>query len=649
MISFFRRALASWIVVGLLGLIMLAFIITGVHSPTGLGSLADNGDILARVGDETVTGSELSDQLNRQVSRIRQEQPQSEVDMAAYVREGAFEQNLGEMVRAKALAAFGHKQGMRVSKRLVDGEIASIPAFRNLAGEFDQTTFRRTLAAERITEDALRSDIAAQIIQRQLLVPVAASAKLPATMARYYAGLRLETRSGAVGLVPSAAMTPGNEPTDAEISAHFKGHQDRFTIPERRVLRYAAFGRADVAATAKASDAEIAAAYRAAAANYGPKETRSFSQVVLPSEAAAKAFAAKLASGTSFAQAAAQGGFAPGDIAIGAQSKADLARLIGPAVADAAFAAGKGQTTAPIRSPLGWHILRVEGITTTPARPLEAVRAEIAARIEQQKADDALNALVSAIEDAIGDGASFAEVARAHKLQVQETAPITATGAAPGVADFKLPPDVAPLLKPGFEMSTDEDPVVETVTPNQRFALLAVSRVEPAAPPPLAEIRDVVKADLVRERARARAQALASSIVAKANAGIPLEQAFASAGVRLPPVQRVNVRRMDLEQMGERVPPPLAMIFALPKGKTRLLAAPNGNGWFVVHVEQVVPGDLSKAPGLLEQTRSQLSQGVSDEYGAQFARAVEQSLDIERNQVATARVKRQLQGGGAAE
>ena len=85
------------------------------------------------------------------------------------------------------------------------------------------------------------------------------------------------------------------------------------------------------------------------------------------------------------------------------------------------------------------------------------------------------------------------------------------------------------------------------------------------------------------------------------------------------------------------------------KGKTRLLAAPNGTGWFVVHVEQVVPGDLSKTPGLLEATRSQLSQGASEEYGAQFARAVERSLNIERNQAATARSKRQLQTGGATE
>lgn len=648
MISFFRRALSSWIVIALLGLIMLAFIITGVSAPSGV-SLTDDGDILARVEDETITGAELSDQLNRQLSRIREEQPQSDIDMAAFLREGAFEQSLAEMVTAKALSAFGHEQGMRASKRLIDGEIASIPAFRNLAGEFDQTTFRRVLAGERISEATLRSDLAGQIIQRQLLVPVAASAKLPATMARYYAGLRLETRHGAVGLVPVAAVGPGTEPTEAEIAAHFKRRQDRFTIPERRVLRYAAFGRADVAATAKASDAEIAAAYRAAAANYGPKETRSFSQVVLSDEAAAKAFAAKLASGTSFAQAAAQGGFAAGDIALAAQTKADLARLSGPAVANAAFAAAKGQATAPVRSPFGWHILRVEEVTTTPARPLEAVRGEIAARIEQQKADDAINSLVTAVEDAIGDGASFAEVARAHNLQVQETAPITAGGTAPGVADFKLPPDVAPLLKPGFEMSPDEDPVVETITPNQRFALLAVSRVEPAAPPPLAEIRDVVKADLVQERALARAQAMASSIVAKANAGTPLEQAFAAAGVRLPPVQRVNVRRLDLEQMRERVPPPLAMIFSLPKGKTRLLAAPNGAGWFVVHVEQVVPGDLGKVPGLLEQTRSQISQAVSQEYGAQFARAAERSLDVERNAAATARVKRQLQAGGAVE
>ncbi|MDB5699693.1 MAG: hypothetical protein JWN69_2497, partial [Alphaproteobacteria bacterium] len=616
--------------------------------PTGLGSGAASGDTLVQVDDQAVTASEITDQLNRQLSRIRQEQQQPDLDMATFVRQGAFEEVLSQMVTSKALNAFGHRQGLRASKRLVDGEIASMPAFRNLAGQFDQTTFRRALAAERVSEDQLRDDLASQIIQRQLLVPVAASPKIPTAMARQYAALLLEARSGSVGLVPAAAVGPGSEPSDAEINAHYTRRQDRFTIPERRVLRYAAFGHDDVAGSAKASDAEIAAAYRAAAATYGPKETRSFSQVVFPSEAAAKAFATKLASGTSFAQAATQAGFGPADVALGAQTKADLARLIGPAAAGTAFAAAKGQVTAPIRSPLGWHILRIEEITTTPARPLEAVRGEIAARLERQKADDALNSLVSALEDAIGNGASFEEVARAHKLQVQETAPITAGGDAPGVANFQLPRDVAPLLKSGFEMSPDEDPVVETVTPNQRFALLAVSRIVPAAPPPLAQIRDMVKADLVRERSLARARTIAAAIVAKVNAGAPLDKAMAGAGMRLP-VERVSARRIELAQRAGKVPPPLAMIFSLPKGKARLLAAPNGAGWFIVHLSEVVPGDVDKTPGLIEATRGQFGQVVGEEYGAQFSRAVERSLDLDRNQAAITRVKGQLQSGGAVE
>jgi peptidyl-prolyl cis-trans isomerase D len=66
---------------------------------------------------------------------------------------------------------------------------------------------------------------------------------------------------------------------------------------------------------------------------------------------------------------------------------------------------------------------------------------------------------------------------------------------------------VAPLLKAAFDMAADEDPVVETIAPNQRFAVLAIGRALPAAPPPLAQIAPIVKADLVRKRASDRAKA----------------------------------------------------------------------------------------------------------------------------------------------
>jgi peptidyl-prolyl cis-trans isomerase D len=104
------------------------------------------------------------------------------------------------------MLVFGREQGIGASKRLVDGEIASIPAFQNLAGQFDQTAFQAALRNERITEQQLRDDLASTLIQRQIMVPVAGSPHVPGTMAQRYASLLLEQRQGSVGLVSSEAV-----------------------------------------------------------------------------------------------------------------------------------------------------------------------------------------------------------------------------------------------------------------------------------------------------------------------------------------------------------------------------------------------------------------------------------------------------------
>ncbi len=87
------------------------------------------------------------------------------------------------------------------------------------------------------------------------------------------------------------------------------------------------------------------------------------------------------------------------------------------------------------------------------------------------------------------------------------------------------------------------------------------------------------------------------------------------------------------------------MLFSLPQGRAKILAAPNGAGWFVVHLASRVPGDARTNPGLVQATRGEFARILGEEYAAQFTRAVEQRLDVERDEEALARVKRQMQGG----
>lgn len=648
MLTFFRRMFTSKIggvfaaiFVGIIGVAFAMMDMTGI---SGFGG--GSGESLATVEGESIAATEITDQVNRQLARAREQQP--DLDMNTFLASGAYEQILSQMISSKAMEAFGHDQGLAVSKRMVDREIASIPAFHNLAGKFDDAAFRTALRNQNMTEHQLRQDIAGSLIQRQILLPVAGSPKVPHAMADRYASLLLEQRSGSVGLVPTRAMPGSAEPTDADVGAFFKANVARYTIPERRVLRYAFVGPEQVSAAATPTNAEIEAFYRANSDKYGAKQDRTLSQVVLPDEKAAKAFAAKLAAGTSFAQAASQAGFSAADTALGKQDKEAFAKLTSAAVANAAFAAAQGATTQPLQSSLGWHIIRVDAVNNIAATPLAAVRAEIEKELGTQKQEEALATLVGRIEDALGEGSSFEEVATAEKLAIQETPPITGSGIQFDNPNWKAP-ELQPLLKTAFDMGPDEDPVVETLVPGKRFAVLAIGRVVPAAPPALAEIKGRVKADLVTQRASDQAKAAATAIVAKINAGTPIAKAFADAKLPLPPVQPVSARRIDIARPNQPVPPPLALIFSMPKGKARILRAPNGEGWFVVHLGAVVPGNASSQPGLIEATRGQFERIMGEEYADQFARAVTAGLKVKRNEQAIQTTKQSLRRGGSVE
>jgi peptidyl-prolyl cis-trans isomerase D len=647
MLSFFRRGITAKIMLGILAIGLFAIVITGFGTGgSGLGGVSGlGGSTVAKVGGESITTTEVQEEAQRQLRRLREQQP--ELDMARFLGAGGLEELVTQMLNQAAVVGFGREQGLSVSRKMVDAEIANAPAFRGLTGQFDPSVFQRLLQQEGISEAQLREDIARGMIQSQLLAPTSRSPHVPDAIVNQYASLLLESRTGIIGAVPTKAMGPGKEPTDQEVAAYYQKNRARYTIPERRVVRYALFGAEQVAAQAKATDAEIEAAYRQNPA-YAARETRRLAQVVLPTEVAARALAQKVAAGMPFAQAAAQAGFSATDIAIGEQTREAYARAASAAVANAAFGAAKGATVGPVKGPIGWHVVRVEDVRTIAARPLAAVRAEIATQIEQKKAQNAVQDLATRIENAITEGASFAEIAQANGLQVRETVPVTATGAAPGNAAWKAPPELQPLLQTAFDMEPNEEPVVEPIGNGQSFALMTIGGVTAAAAPPLAQIRDQVKMELIVRRASDRARAVATSIASKINAGTPPAEAFAQAAVRLPPVQTVSATRREVGRQDAQVPPPLKMVFSLPRGKARLVPAPDGRGWFVVYTQSITPGDASKEPAVAQAIRGQFGDIFGEEYRAQFTAAAAKVLKVKRNDNALAQVKQQL-GGGAAQ
>ena len=646
MLDLFRRLSKSKIGIAVFAIFIAAlafgFAAADIRALGGHGFSAGS-DTVAKVGKARITTAELQQRVMRALENARQDRPG--LTMAEFVRMGGVDQILQQMTDTMALEQFAKSQGFGVSRKMEDAQIASAPVFRGLNGQFDQAAFEAFLQRQRVSEREVRADLAREMYLNQLLVPATGASLAPATLTLPYASMLLEQRTGRVQFVPAAAFR-GAPPTDAELEAYYRKNIARYTTPERRVVRYALIDRAAFEAAAQPSEAEIRQAYDAGKAQYAAKETRTISQVIVPSEAAARDLAAKIAAGAPIADAARAAGLE--SVTLNDQTREQYADASSAAVANAVFGTPQGKVAAPARSGLGWHVARVDKITSVPGKTLDQVRGELVAKLKQQKADQAMADTVAKIEDAVGDGATFDEVVQTNKLQPVTTPALLTDGTNPDAPGVPGTPELPAVMKAAFAMDVGDDPSVEQVVPNQRVALVKTDSIVPPSPQPLARIRDKVAADLVAERSLAAAMEAADKVAAKVNGGTPLAQAVSGAGARLPASAALSGRRGELLRQGQQAEPQLAALFSLRQGKARVAPAKDRSGWYVVTVDGIVPGDARTQPQLLQTTRMQFSSVFGQEYGQQLAAAARKSVGVEINPAAVARLKAELVGGAPA-
>jgi peptidyl-prolyl cis-trans isomerase D len=310
------------------------------------------------------------------------------------------------------------------------------------------------------------------------------------------------------------------------------------------------------------------------------------------------------------------------------------------------FAAKQGDIVGPIRSDLGWHVLKVDAVRTEAGKPLSAVSGEIAARLTDEKRKGALADLVAKVEDSIADGSSLAEAAGSAGLAVTRTPAITAGGVARAQPDYKLPEELAPAIRASFELGEGDEPVVETLSGEAGYALVGVDDIIAAAPAPLASIRDQVAADWKAKQASDKARAAASAIAARVAKGTPMAEAVAASGAKLPAPQQVAKRRIELSTSDGRVPPAVGMMFSLAQGRSRMIADPQGRGFVIVKVTKITPGNATLQPNLISRTQSEFQNAAADEYAAQMSNAIKADVGVKRNEEAIAAAKQRITGGG---
>ncbi len=654
MLSFVRRLVNSrlglLVTFAVLVLIALAFAagdVTGLRS-NGFGGVT--GTNVATVGNRSISSADLKADAQRAMDGYRRQYPS--LAMPEFIDKGGLDFALDGRINSLAIEAYAQGQKIRIGKSLIDNQIATAPPLQGLDGKFDKTKYQQFLQQQGISDDEMHKQLGRSLAEAQLIAPLLPTAtgkiRAPAEMATPYASMLLEKRSGTIAFIPTQSVTLPTPITETEAQNYYKANVARYSVPERRSVRYAVFTVADLKARSTPTEAEIAKAYQDQSARFQATENRTLHQVVLLDQKSADALAAKVRGGTAIEAAARAAGLEAA--AITDVTKTAYTTQTSPDLANQVFGATSGATIGPVKTSLGWTVAHLDSIKAVPAKSLDQARPDLVKELTDKKMTVVATSIRAQFDDDIGNNKTIEEIAKDLKVTLQTAPPLTAQGVD---TDAKTPvkpdPAMAPYYQLAFTTEASDDAQMIPVNKEGDFALAKLDRIIPAAPRPYATVADQVKKDLTIERQLGVSRNVARAIVDKVNKGMPLAQAISQSGVKLPgtkPIPDTARAVLFARDPNKPVPAPLVLLFNTPLHTAKLLAAPYKGGWFVLVVDKIDRGNARGNADIVDKMRGDLGSTFGDEYRQQYIRAMRNQVGTKKNTTAIADVRAELLGQG---
>ena len=510
----YRRALQ----VGLL-VVIAAFVATSVFV-FGQGSLrGDPGTSVATVNGEAISldryQRRYQDFVNFYGARLREKLTP---EMAE--RLGLPQQVVEDLVQEALILQRAGAERLEVNDEELNAQIHAIPDFHE-NGRFSLKRYEDVLRRVPLSKTAFEDDVRRRMTRIKLEGIVRNGVKLTeGEIEQAFVHNREEVRA-AWALVDLAPIMTAVTVTDAELETYFKDHAAEFRLPERRRIQYVTFAPKDFTGTV--SDAQVEKYYTEHAQEFSTPRQVKVSHILARvgesgGSAAEDQARAKIAvairrakAGEDFAKLARELSDDPGS----AKSGGDLGFVSkGQLVPDfeAAIAVlKKGEISPePIRTPFGFHVIKVMDINEGGSKPLREVAPQIRERLQAEAAEQAAKTKAEEMRAKLLGAGDFMAQAKTLGLTPVETTIPRRERPMDKAAGDSVEESAFGLAKGGVSTPLK--------TP-AGFLVLKVADELPAGVPPLAAIKDGVTANLKRQKADAAALDRVRTLVAEAKSG----------------------------------------------------------------------------------------------------------------------------------
>ncbi len=512
------------VIIGILALSMLLYLV-----PQGSDTAQSSTDVVAKVGDQSITLAEIHDRLN-QIRRGNQIPTQLE---GLYAR-----QILNQLVFQKEVEYEAKRLGITISdKERADRIRQYLPTVYNgdtfvgmdtYAREV-QTRFQMTVPA---FEQAVRDGLVEEKFRKLLTDGISVS---PAEIQEEFKVQNEKIKLDYVVIKPddlAAKLTLSED----QIKAYFDQNRSKYQIPEKRSVRYALVDINQIRQNTTITEDELKVIYQQNIQQYQVKNRvhaehillmtvgKTDAEVVEIKKKADDILAQAKKKGANFEELAKKYSEDPGS----KTKNGDLGWIeqgqTVPEFEKAAFSLNKGEVSDLIKTQYGFHIIKVLDKETAHTKTFDEVKDSLrTSPAALNKAELAAGSLADKLSADIRQSNKLGldELAAKYHLPVSETRPVSAT-------------------EPVFELGTSRDiheqilqlrkgELSLPIHTDRGYVVLQLKEVFPAHPGTLEEVRDKVIGDLKDQKGSELAKAKAEELQARVQKG----EKFATAAKAL--------------------------------------------------------------------------------------------------------------------
>lgn len=612
-----------------LALVCVSFV--ALYIPTCLQNpdLQNATTVLARVGDEEITVDEFRRVYLAQLQQY-QVSSQGQITEEVLRQLGLDRQILQQMIDEYAALQEATRLGLQVTDAEVRARILMLPAFQENGHFIGEQRYRQMLQLQNppLTvadfEDNMRRSLLMERLQGAVTEWITVSdAEVDEEYRRRNEKVKVEVVAFRADEFRDALTV-----SDDDLAAQYGQETARYEVPEKRQLRFVLVDEQTIAQSLTVTPVDVEQYYEDNISQYSTPEQVRASHILLRTEgkdeaavrAAAERIAGEARGGADFAALAKQ--YSEDETT--REQGGDLG-LFGrgqmvPEFEGAAFSLDPGAVSDPVRSTFGFHVIKAVEKQGGVTRTLDDVREAITTTLRQERASARAAALAQAMAAQVRTPADLNRAAASRGLEMQETGfaalgePILGLGFAPEVSAR------------AFQLGQGE--VAGPITTPQGPAFVTVATIQAPFTPPLDDVRERVREDVIQKKAQTLAQARAADAAAGLRAAASFADAAKAAGW--------NVGVSDLIARGAAFPEVGvsaavdAAAFSLPVGAVSD-PIPAGTATAVLHVverEEATPDGLA---AVRETLRGELLQTRQSQFYSAYLVNVKERLQIDVN------------------